>query len=108
MARTRFVGDAGLTARMTLVLFLLGALFVALVAALDHLNQLDAAVEAAIEANDEATFRPALLALLDGVRTVGVPHALDSIDTSDLILPEGDASIAEVRDFLAEDGLIPG
>ena len=34
MARTRFVGDAGLTARMTLVFFLLGALFVALVAVL--------------------------------------------------------------------------
>ncbi len=34
MARTRFVGDAGLTARMTLVLFLLGGLFVALIASL--------------------------------------------------------------------------
>ena len=34
MARTRFVGDAGLTARMTLVMFLLGALFVALVVSL--------------------------------------------------------------------------
>ena len=32
MARTRFVGDAGLTARMTTVIFLLGALFVAVVA----------------------------------------------------------------------------
>ena len=31
MARTRFIGDAGLTARMTLVMFLLGGLFVALV-----------------------------------------------------------------------------
>jgi heat shock protein HtpX len=31
MARTRFVGDKGLTARMTLVMFLLGALFVGLV-----------------------------------------------------------------------------
>jgi heat shock protein HtpX len=31
MAHTRFVGDAGLTARMTLVMFLLGALFVGLV-----------------------------------------------------------------------------
>ncbi len=29
MARSRFVGDAGLTARMTTVMFLLGALFVA-------------------------------------------------------------------------------
>ena len=34
MARTRFVGDAGLTARMTLVMFLLGGLFVALIVAL--------------------------------------------------------------------------
>ncbi|MDO9455837.1 zinc metalloprotease HtpX [Nocardioides sp.] len=34
MARTRFIGDAGLTARMTLVMFLLGGLFVALVAVL--------------------------------------------------------------------------
>src|SRR4051794_19059707 len=34
MSRTRFVGDAGLTARMTLVMFLLGGLFVALVVAL--------------------------------------------------------------------------
>ncbi|MEN8705776.1 MAG: zinc metalloprotease HtpX [Nocardioides marinisabuli] len=34
MARTRFVGDAGLTARMTLVMFLLGLLFVVLVGSL--------------------------------------------------------------------------
>ena len=76
--------------------------------ALDRLNELDAAVEAAIEAGDEEQFRPALLALLDGVRTVGVAHALDSIDESDLILPDGEASIDEVRELLADDGLIPG
>lgn len=34
MARTRFVGDAGLTARMTSVMFLLGALFVGIIAVL--------------------------------------------------------------------------
>ncbi|GAA1768365.1 zinc metalloprotease HtpX [Nocardioides hankookensis] len=34
MAHTRFVGDAGLTARMTLVMFLLGGLFVGLVVVL--------------------------------------------------------------------------
>ena len=34
MARTRFVPDTGLTVRMTTVMFLLGALFVALVVAL--------------------------------------------------------------------------
>ncbi len=34
MASTRFIGDAGLTARMTLVMFLLGGLFVAFIAVL--------------------------------------------------------------------------
>ena len=34
MARSRFVGDTGLTVRMTTVMFLLGALFVALVVGL--------------------------------------------------------------------------
>jgi heat shock protein HtpX len=34
MARTRFIGDTGLTARMTLVMFLLGGLFVAFIAIL--------------------------------------------------------------------------
>lgn len=34
MARTRFIGDAGLTARMTLVMVLLGGLFVALIVGL--------------------------------------------------------------------------
>jgi hypothetical protein len=76
--------------------------------ALDRLNELDDAVEAAIEAGDEETFRPALHALLEGVRTAGVQHAVDDLVPSDLVLPHGDASMAEVRDFLADDGLIPG
>ena len=37
MAKTRFVPDTGLTARMTLVMFLLGGLFVALIVALMYL-----------------------------------------------------------------------
>ena len=37
MARTRFIKDTGLTARMTLVMFLLGALFVALVVAVIYI-----------------------------------------------------------------------
>jgi hypothetical protein len=76
--------------------------------ALDRLNELDAAVEAAVAAGDEAAFRPALLALLDGVRTVGVAHPVDSLDESDLILPDGESSLEEVRELLADDGLIPG
>ena len=77
--------------------------------ALPRLNELDTAVEDAVEAGDTAAFEPALAALLDGVRTVGVPHGLDSLDESDLILPPGDATLDEVRELIeGSDGLIPG
>ncbi len=76
--------------------------------ALDRLNQYDAAVETAVEADDPEAFTAALTTLLDGVRTVGVPHQVDSLDESDLILPPADASIDEVRALLSDDGLIPG
>jgi hypothetical protein len=72
------------------------------------LNDLDATVESAVETGDEEAFRKALAALLDGVRTAGVPHDADSLEASDLILPMADATLAEVRDMLADDGLIPG
>ncbi len=76
--------------------------------ALDRLNEYDAAVESAVEADDTEAFTAALITLLDGVRTVGVPHEVDSLDESDLILPPADASIDEVRALLSDDGLIPG
>ena len=76
--------------------------------ALDRLNELDSSLEAAVEAGDEAAFTKALTQLLDGVRTAGVAHAVDSLDESDLILPPGDATIDEVRQLLQDDGLIPG
>jgi hypothetical protein len=72
------------------------------------LNDLDAQVESAVEAGDESSFRDALAQLLDGVRTAGVPHDTDSLDPSDLILPMPDATLAEVRDMLSDEGLIPG
>ncbi|MCW2761661.1 MAG: hypothetical protein JWR85_1862 [Marmoricola sp.] len=75
---------------------------------LDRLNELDRAVEAAIEADDEATFATALAALLDGVRRSGTPLPEDSLDDSDLILPPSDATIGEVRELLEGEGLIPG
>jgi hypothetical protein len=76
--------------------------------ALDRLNQLDSAVEAAVEAADEVAFADALQALLEGVRTIGVAHDIDSLDESDLILPPADATIEDVRELLSDDGLIPG
>lgn len=76
--------------------------------AADTLNQLDAALEAAVDAGDETQFTAALSALLDAVRSHGAPHAADSLDESDVILPPADASISEVQEMLADDGLIPG
>jgi hypothetical protein len=75
---------------------------------LETLNQLDGAVEAAVESSDEAAFATSLTALLDGVRRVGTPAAEDSLEDSDLILPPADATIEEVRGLLEGDGLIPG
>lgn len=76
--------------------------------ALSRLNQLDSDVESAVAAGDSSAFDAALDALLDGVRTVGVPRAPDSLDASDVILPPSDATIDDVRDLLSDDGLIPG
>ncbi len=76
--------------------------------AVDSLNGLDDTLQAAVEAGDEPAFRSALGALLDRVRELGDPIALDSLVPSVLVLPYGEASLSEVRDLLSEDGLIPG
>jgi hypothetical protein len=72
------------------------------------LNELDAAVESAIDGGDRETFSQSLDALLNAVRTVGVTLADESLEDSDLILPPADATLEEVRDLLNDDGLIPG
>ena len=75
---------------------------------LEMLNELDQAVESAVEAGDTDAFGRTLGALLAGVRSAAVPHEAGTLDTSDLILPPADASLEEVRDLLSGDGLIPG
>ncbi len=73
-----------------------------------ELNELDAKLEAAVNAGDEAAFRPVLTALLDRIRSEGTPVPADSLDASDVILPYADASMADVRGLLSDEGLIPG
>ena len=72
------------------------------------LNDLDAAVERAVESGDEAAFSRGLASLLDAVRTQGTRLPDEVLHDSDLILPPSDATIAEVRELLQGDGLIPG
>ncbi len=77
-------------------------------AATDELNVLDAALEAAVNAGDEAAFQPALTALLERVRSLGRPLPADALEPSDLILPYADARLEDVREMLTDEGLIPG
>jgi hypothetical protein len=76
--------------------------------ALDELNELDARLEAAVERSDESGFAAALAALLGRVREIGTPADPDTLAPSALILPQADATMAEVRGLLSDDGLIPG
>jgi len=72
------------------------------------LNQLDTALEAAVEQGDQAAFTAALTGLLAQVRAHGSPLPPDILEPSELILPGQDTSMDEVRKMLTDDGLIPG
>jgi hypothetical protein len=77
-------------------------------AAVDDLNELDRQLEAAVDRRDEAAFGPALAALLAKVREIGSPARADELRPSELIVPPDDASMADVRRLLTDEGLIPG
>lgn len=74
------------------------------------LNDLDAEVEAALDAADEAAFTTALHRLLDRVREVGQALPDDVLVPSDLVLPDPDATADEVRHLFdgSGEGLVPG
>ncbi|GAA1415033.1 hypothetical protein GCM10009639_68890 [Kitasatospora putterlickiae] len=77
---------------------------------LNRLNELDEELLTALESGDEEHFRRALGELLGAVKEFGTPLPDDSLEPSDLILPDAEATIGQVRELLrAEgDGLIPG
>ncbi|MGQ5636692.1 MULTISPECIES: PspA-associated protein PspAA [unclassified Streptomyces] len=73
-----------------------------------ELNKLDDELLAEMERGDEAAFRRTLDALLGAVRRLGTPLPDDALEPSELILPSPEASLAEVRAMLGDEGLIPG
>ncbi|WP_406263769.1 hypothetical protein OHT93_02330 [Streptomyces sp. NBC_00191] len=75
---------------------------------LTRLNELDSDLQSAADAGDESAFTAALSALLDAVRSLGTPLPDDRITPSDLVLPDGDTSLRQVRELLSDEGLIPG
>ncbi len=72
------------------------------------LNELDDSLERAVETGDVAAFTEALAGLLSAVKGAGTVLPDESLEDSDLILPPSDATIDEVKQLLADDGLIPG
>jgi hypothetical protein len=75
---------------------------------LAELNELDAALESAVAADDEPAFGRALADLVDRVRAHGTPVPDEMVVPSEAILPQPDSTITEVRALLGDDGLIPG
>ncbi|MEZ0108035.1 hypothetical protein ABH920_002033 [Catenulispora sp. EB89] len=75
---------------------------------IDELNDLDTKVLETCQAKDEAAFRLALDTLLDRVREIGTPIALDRLVESDFVLPMADSTLDEVEAMMSEEGLIPG
>jgi hypothetical protein len=73
------------------------------------LNSLDDAVDKAVAAADQDQLAKALQALLDRVRSSGTPIPDDELRDSDLILPDSDSTIDDVRALLSDtdEGLIP-
>lgn len=72
------------------------------------LNELDDKLQRAVDSGDEQRFAAALGVLLARVRAVGTKLPADALTPSDALLPQDDASLAEVADTLHEEGLIPG
>ncbi|HNV10041.1 MAG TPA: hypothetical protein PKN27_01730 [Propionibacteriaceae bacterium] len=79
--------------------------------ALPRLNELDAVIEAAVAAGDQEALTAALADMFDHVRAVGQLVPDDILADSNLILPDVDATVDEVKAWLDEastdEGLIP-
>ena len=76
--------------------------------ALPRLNEADDALVAAIDAGDDAAFHRCLADLHAAVHAAGTALPADHLGPSDLALPSHDATLAEVRDMLGDEGLVPG
>ncbi|MFV0406804.1 MAG: PspA-associated protein PspAA [Propioniciclava sp.] len=79
--------------------------------ALEELNALDDAVEAAAGTGDPAQLNRALAALLAVVRDRGEPVDVDLLIDSDVILPDAEATLEQIIEWIGrndgQDGLVP-
>ena len=72
-----------------------------------RLDELDDAVVAAVEAEDEDAYQSSFEELLHFVRTEGEPLDADDLEPSEFILPPPDLTYAEAGEEFTGEGLIP-
>jgi hypothetical protein len=72
-----------------------------------QLNDLDDAVVAAVEANDQEEYSKRFAALLEYIRSNGKRIADDDLRESDVIVPPPDTDLEEARRDFTGEGLIP-
>jgi hypothetical protein len=72
-----------------------------------RVNELDNAVVTAVERDDEDAFHVAFEEMLDVIRTEGEHLGDEELETSEVIVPPADTSMAEARAEFSGDGLIP-
>jgi hypothetical protein len=68
------------------------------------LDDLETALNTAVDGDDGATFTTALAALTAEVRSVGTALPPDSLTPSDLVVPFADATLEETKALLDEPG----
>ena len=72
-----------------------------------RLNELDDAVVAAVDRDDEDGFHAAFEELLQFVRMEGTPVGDDDLRPSEVILPPADMSFVEAGEDFTGEGLVP-
>lgn len=74
---------------------------------LERVNELDNAVVAAVDADDEDGFHESFEEMLDVIRSEGEHLGDEEIETSDIIVPPADTSFDEAAAEFTGEGLIP-
>jgi hypothetical protein len=77
-------------------------------AAFAAVHEIDDRLQAAADAGDEAGFAAVLTELVDAIAATGEPLPADDLHTSDAIVPGHGTTLADARELLSSEGLIPG
>ena len=77
-------------------------------ALIDDLNELDDRLQTYLASDDPGNFSETLGEMAALIHERGEALADNELVASDAIVPPDDASVAEIRELLGEEGLIPG